>query len=89
MARNLDDVNHLVVVCVGKDCRKRGASAVRRAAKDCLQEAGVRRTSLVLKTKCAGMCKQGPVLCHQPSNTWLTDATPKRVRTLLTTLLEG
>ena len=88
MARKVQDLEHIVLICAGKDCRKRGADSLRSEAKSVLRQCGVFRRSLVLKTKCAGQCDNAPIVCHQPSNTWLTEATPKRLRQLLVAAIE-
>jgi NADH:ubiquinone oxidoreductase subunit E len=80
MARNTGDIEHVVLICTGKDCRKRGANALRQEARACLKDHGARRSSLVVKAKCVGMCKRAPVACVQPGNLWLTQATPRRLR---------
>lgn len=87
MARKLEELEHLVLICTGKDCRKRGADGLRREAKACLKEHGVFRKAMVLKMKCAGQCDHAPVACHQPSNTWFTETSPRRLRQRLGPLL--
>lgn len=77
MARNLNDLKQIVMICQGKDCKKRGSKELEKAIKDCAKELGLKRDTLIVSTKCTGNCKRGPVMCVQPSNTWVTEATPK------------
>lgn len=76
MARNLNDLKQIVMICQGKDCKKRGSKELAKAVKDCAKELGLKRDTLIVNTKCTGNCKRAPVMCVQPSNTWLTEATP-------------
>ena len=77
MARNLNDLKQIVMICQGKDCKKEGSKELAKAVKDCAKELGLKRDSLIVNTKCMGNCKRGPVMSIQPSNTWLTEATPE------------
>ena len=78
MAKNPNDIEHVVMICSGKDCTKRGAKDLGKALRNCAKEHGCRKTTLFVRTKCAGLCKQGPVVCIQPSNEWVTKATPEK-----------
>lgn len=88
MARSLEDIEHVVIVCTGKDCRKRGAKDLKKAAKACLKSCGVFGRSLVIEARCTGRCKDAPVVCHQPSNTWFKRAKAKHFSAELRVLLE-
>ena len=76
MARNLNDLKHIVMICQGKDCKKQGSKELAKAVKDCAKELGLQRDTLIVNTKCTGNYKRAPVMSIQPSNTWLTEATP-------------
>jgi NADH:ubiquinone oxidoreductase subunit E len=76
MARDLNDLKHVVMVCHGSDCKHEGAKELAKAVKDCARELGLMRDTLVVKTKCTGACKRAPVMSIQPANVWLTRATP-------------
>ena len=89
MAKNTNKIEHVVMVCNGKDCRKKGADKLRCEAKARLRAHGVFGAAMIIKSECTGLCKQGPVMCHQPSNTWITEASKKTVRLELDALLAG
>lgn len=76
MTRNLERAELHVLVCVGSDCKKKGARRLRRAAKETLKDAGWRRRSMVLRTRCTGNCKRAPICGILPSNTWMSRAKP-------------
>lgn len=77
MARDLNTLQHVVMVCHGSDCKDHGAKDLAKAVKDCARELGLMRDTLVVKTKCTGACKRAPVLSIQPANIWLTKTNPK------------
>ncbi|MFU8805115.1 MAG: (2Fe-2S) ferredoxin domain-containing protein [Bradymonadaceae bacterium] len=79
----IDCIEHVLLVCYGSDCKKNGARDVFQAAKGCVRDLGRKRSTHIVKTKCNGMCKQGPIISHQPSNTWVTEATAETARGLI------
>lgn len=73
----------LVFVCQGSDCKKGGSKKLRKLAKRHLRDAGMKKRSLVVKTKCMDGCKRGPI-CHiQPTETWLADPNNEEFRQAL------
>ena len=78
-----------VLVCGGKDCRANGSKAVRRALRAPVKALGLRKSTLVLQTKCTGNCKRGPICGIQPHNVWLAEADPARACAVLDDLLNG
>lgn len=85
--KKIERIEHVVLVCMGSDCKKKGAREVLRGAKACVKELSEKKSTHIVKTKCNGMCKHGPIVSHQPSNTWLTETTQKKVCALLEEVL--
>ena len=79
MARDVDGIERTVMVCHGSDCKKGGAKKLDREARNCLKSLGAQKQTLLVRTLCTGLCKQGPIVSIQPCNTWITHATGKRV----------
>ena len=59
-----------VLVCGGKDCKKRGAKDVRKALKDELRTEGMIGDVRVDSIGCLGLCKHGPNVVVHPGGTW-------------------
>jgi len=63
-----------VLVCGGKDCKKRGAKDTRKALKDGLRSEGMLGEVRVDTVDCLGLCKHGPnVIVYdetEPKGTW-------------------
>ena len=62
MGKNIHKIEHYVFVCNGKDCKKHRAKEVAKSLQYELKRMGLRDGSHVIKTKCMGFCKQGPVV---------------------------
>lgn len=77
------------MVCHGSDCKRGGARDIYCAAKQCTRQLGCNKATQIVRTRCLGFCKHGPIVCHQPSNTWLTDTDPQKVCEMLREKLEG
>lgn len=73
MSKHPARIQTLVLVCSGKDCKKAGAKDIARGANKALRNAGLGKSSKVLRTKCTGHCKRAPVLCVMPSGDWIAD----------------
>ena len=83
MARDTAKIQHVVMICSGSDCAKRGAKQIGKAMRACAKDAGCKKNTLFVQTKCTGLCKQGPVVTIQPTNQWVTRATPDSAATAL------
>lgn len=79
LARNPELIRHIVVICNGSDCSKKGAKNIGKAVRKCAKEMDCREETLVIRSKCAGLCGSAPVVTVQPKNQWITKATPKKV----------
>ena len=62
MGKDILKIDHYVFVCNGKDCKKHRAKEVVKAIQFELKRKGLRDESHIVKTKCMGFCKQGPVV---------------------------
>lgn len=71
MLKGLKRAEMFVLVCQGSDCKKRGGKKLRKQAKQILKDQGMRRRSVVIKTKCTGNCKRAPICGLLPSGEWL------------------
>lgn len=88
LPKRLERTEHVVLVCEGSDCKKNGAKAVRKALKSHIKARGVRKSVLLLKTKCTDHCKRGPICGFQPANEWLAGATPSSACEKLDAILD-
>ena len=61
--------NH-VLVCVHKDCEKRGGPEALKELKRALREAGQRSRVMVSKVDCFDQCDDAPVMVVYPEGVW-------------------
>lgn len=54
------DYDSHVLVCMGGDCKKRGAKDVRKALKGDIRSSGILGDVRIDTTDCLGLCKHGP-----------------------------
>jgi (2Fe-2S) ferredoxin len=68
------DYESHVFVCIGGDCKKRGARDTRKALKDELRSEGLLGEVRIDTVDCLGLCKHGPNLVvydgAEPKGTW-------------------
>jgi NADH:ubiquinone oxidoreductase subunit E len=83
MAKDLHNLECVILICNGSDCKKKGASELKKAAKRHLKDSGKFRDALIMCTKCNGHCKKGPIVGVQPANKWLTKASKAKLKDLL------
>jgi NADH:ubiquinone oxidoreductase subunit E len=81
-------IEQVVLVCNGKDCKKRGAKELRRTARSTLREMGKRRSTHIVQTKCNGFCKLAPIVSIQPHNVWLSETDEEELAEVLQELLK-
>ncbi len=82
----LDRIDHVIIVCTGSDCREKGGKKLFKMAKSRVKEQGLKRSTVVVKSNCAGFCNLAPMICFQPDNRWLPRANPKRLQKALDSL---
>ena len=78
--KDVSKICNLVLICNGSDCKKGGAKDLKKCARKVVREEGARKSTMFIRTKCAGLCKQGPVVVIQPANEFVLDATRSRSR---------
>jgi (2Fe-2S) ferredoxin len=59
-----------VLVCVHKDCEKRGGPEAARELKRVLREAGRRGSVMFSKVDCFDQCDDAPVMVVYPAGVW-------------------
>lgn len=69
-AVKIRDYDSHVLLCTSGDCKKRGAKKLRKALKNELREARIKRDVRVDSVDCLGLCKHGPNAVVYPSGTW-------------------
>jgi len=79
MPRSAESVQHTVSICSGSDCRKKGSRELRDLARRALKKLGLAEHSLVVETKCCGLCKQAPLACVDGGE-WISKAKPKTLK---------
>ena len=89
MAKDPTKIKHVVMICHGSDCAKRGAKEIGKAARKCAKKMDVHGETMMVRTKCTGLCKKAPVVTIQPTNEWLTYATPRKVSDALLAAING
>ena len=67
---------HRVLICQGRLCRRKGASA---SKKEWMRESRALSATL-LSTGCLRLCGMGPVAVIYPEGLWLQRMTPEHVR---------
>ena len=88
MGKRPEDIRHLVIICHGSDCAKKGAKSIGKQARRTLRDLGVKKETLVTRTKCNGMCKLAPIACLQPHDVWLEKTTPEEIDSALRAALD-
>ena len=58
-------------VCMGSDCKKRGAKKVCKAFKESLNEADLKKKQVdLIEVECLGQCGHGPMVLCYPDGVW-------------------
>jgi NADH:ubiquinone oxidoreductase subunit E len=70
-----------VFVCGGSDCKKNGSKEVQKAVAKELKAQGLRGKVKVIKTKCTGRCKEGPVVIAKEN--WMTHVKPHQAAEII------
>lgn len=81
--RNVDGICNVVMTCNGSDCKRRGSKDLERCARRVARDLGSKKTTMFVRTKCTGLCKQAPVIMIQPANEFVLEADEKSVEKAL------
>lgn len=74
MAKNPEELQHIVFVCTGSDCKKAGGKKIYGAIKDEVRREKWSKDTRVIRTKCTGHCKSAPVAILMPENRWFMNS---------------
>lgn len=61
--------DHVIYICTGSKCEKKGAKECYKKVKKELKKGEI--SAEVIKTECTDRCDYAPVLCLQPANKWM------------------
>ena len=81
--KDVSKISNVVLICNGSDCKKGGAKELKQCARRVVRDVGAKKSTMLVRTKCTGLCKQGPVVVIQPANEFVTDASPKSLEKAL------
>ena len=81
--KRLSGMSEMFIICTGSDCKRKGAQKIRCALRDALKKVGRKKGSLIIQARCTGFCSEAPVFYAQCSDTWITKATPRKVKRLV------
>lgn len=85
--RDVSKIQNVILTCNGSDCRKRGAKDLQKCAQRVTKDLGQKGCTMFMRTKCAGLCKQGPVVVVQPANRFLLAPSEQTLETVLRDVL--
>ncbi len=68
---------HIVFVCSGSKCRKKGSKDLCKAIRKHLRHTALPGTVELIQMHCTDRCDDAPVVCLQPANQWLKKAEPE------------
>lgn len=81
MAKDYSKFCNFIFVCNGSDCKENGCKALQKSLEKKLRELDLKDTTKVVKTKCTGRCKEGPVVIVKEH--WLTRLNPEKPEEIL------
>ncbi|WP_041537158.1 (2Fe-2S) ferredoxin domain-containing protein [Pseudopedobacter saltans] len=74
---------HVIYICTGSKCSKRGGKECYKTLKSFLKDSKLRDKIELVRIECTDRCKFAPVLNFQPDNIWLKEYSEKEVLTVL------
>lgn len=84
------ETTYSVFCCQGSDCAKAGAKEILKQLREEIKDSGLKRRTHIVKTECAGLCKNGPVVAvfaEQPQGVqplvWYGKVKPKDARRIV------
>ena len=63
----------VIYVCTGDKCKKRGGKELSKLFREMVKDNHLKHDAQVNKPDCTDRCKQGPIVCFQPQNSWLLE----------------
>lgn len=66
----IDQPEHIVYICTGSKCDKKGGKECYKKAKKLLKTFKGKEIEII-RTECTDRCKLAPIACFQPENKWL------------------
>lgn len=68
--KELSTIRHIIYLCWGADCKRKGAKPLAKRIEQFLQEKQLEDQVLLIRTKCVGQCEHAPLMCIQPDLAW-------------------
>ncbi len=81
--RDLTRVEHVVFLCNGGGCQRRGAEAITAAVRARIAARGYCERVHTIKTRCVNPCEHGPVVIVYPHGVWYGPVTLEGVSALV------
>lgn len=81
MGKDYNNIKHFVFTCNGKDCKANGAKEIGTELKKQLREEGLHQETKVIKTKCTGRCKEGPIMIIKEN--WITEVKARNLSEII------
>lgn len=75
MSKGFTTPDNVIYVCTGSKCKKKGGKEIGKSIREQIKEKGLKGKVEVIKTDCTDRCDYAPVICMQPANVWLSQAT--------------
>jgi len=85
--KKIDAHDKVIFICDGKKCCKYN-DGLRRAFKQELKDAGLKKSVELIYTDCTDNCKFAPVISLQPKNIWIGEVAEKDVHTIVSEYLK-
>jgi NADH:ubiquinone oxidoreductase subunit E len=79
----------VIYICDGKKCSKRGGHEIEKMLRHLIKEKDLKEEVEIINTDCTDRCKMAPIVCFQPQNIWLTEATEKEALDVFKGILKG
>jgi NADH:ubiquinone oxidoreductase subunit E len=80
MGKDLNKCSKFIFVCHGSDCKSH-SKELTCSFKEELKRRGLKEDVMIIKTKCTGRCKEGPVVIVD--NQWHLKVKEKQVKEIL------
>jgi NADH:ubiquinone oxidoreductase subunit E len=78
MSKGFNTPEKVIYVCTGSKCKKKGGKEIGKSIREKIKELGLKGRVEVVKTDCTDRCDYAPVICMQPANIWLSQATDQK-----------